>query len=585
MPDDRPLTIPATLERAARLFGDRRAYVEGERGVTWSETWRRAQDAAAGLVAVGLQKGDRVAICAENSINWIVAYHAVAMAGGCGILVYFELKPGEIVEQVSRPGSRFLVASASVLAKLPDGVPGVETVILAGDRGAAGMLRLSDVAAKATDASRAELASRAPAPDDLAAIIYTSGTTGGAKGVMLTHRNFLANGHAIRQHISFGSDESVLLVLPLHHAMTFIATVVLPALVGAHFIIENDLLRLRDRLREYKPTIFFGVPALYELLYRNILARAEAEGRLATLQKGLRISRLVKRLTGLNIGALLFKQVHEALGGRLRFLVSGGAALNPQTALDYFALGLPLLQGWGMTEAAPAIALQSFSPWRFRFTRYYERHAGSVGPALPGIELRLIDVPDKGITVAETGQGEVIVRGENLFRGYWQAEAETRAVLVDGWLHTGDLGRIGRDGAVWLTGRSKYVIVLESGEKVFPDEVEDKLRESVLLEDVCVVGRKPRERTQVVAIVYANVEAARARAAEAGVDLDEAALRRFVAQDVERLGRELAAYKRIANVELTDAPLPKTALRKVARGRIRETYDFNYETWLASSTS
>jgi long-chain acyl-CoA synthetase len=354
------MTIPANLERAARLFGDRPAYVEGERRVTWSETWRLAQETAAGLVALGLQKGDRVAICAENSVDWIVAYHAVALAGGCGVLVYFELKPGEIVEQVSRPGSRFLVASAGVLAKLPDGVPGIETVILAGDRDAAGAIRLAHVAAKATDASRAELASRAPAPDELAAIIYTSGTTGGAKGVMLAHRNFMANGLAVRQHIRFGGDESVLLVLPLHHAMTFLATVILPALVGANFVIENDLLRLRDRLRQHKPTIFFGVPALFELLYRNILARAEAEGRLATLQKGLRISRLVKRLTGLNIGPLVFKQVHQALGGRLRFLVSGGAALNPQTALDYFALGLPLLQGWGMTEAWAAIAVPRF---------------------------------------------------------------------------------------------------------------------------------------------------------------------------------------------------------------------------------
>jgi long-chain acyl-CoA synthetase len=420
----------------------------------------------------------------------------------------------------------------------------------------------------------------AVSPEDLAAIIYTSGTTGGAKGVMLSHRNLLSNCHAVLEVLDVSQEDSVLLVLPMHHAMPFLATVVLPGLVGAHFIIENDLRRIRDRLQEHRPTIFFGVPALFEVVYRNVLARAEAEGRLKLFLAMQKLVVWVKKLAGFNIGHIVFRQVHQALGGRLRFLVSGGAALSPRTALAFYSLGLPLMQGWGMSETSPAVAIQRFDERRFRRTRYYERHAGSVGQAVPGIEVKLMDVPEKGISVARDGEGEVWIRGDNVFMGYWEAPEETAEALQDGWLRTGDLAHIDADGSIYLTGRSKYVIVLDSGEKVIPDEIEDNLQQSGLIEDVCVVGRRledGRARVQVTAVIYPDVEAAR----DAGAS-DEAALQRLIGAEVNRLGGRLAAYKRISRIELTDTPLPKTALRKVARGFIEPSYDFDYARWLAS---
>jgi long-chain acyl-CoA synthetase len=369
----------------------------------------------------------------------------------------------------------------------------------------------------------------------------------------------------------------------MHHALPFIAAVVLPPLIGAHFAIENDLRRIRDRLQEFKPTIFFGVPALYELVYRNILARAEAEGRLETLRRAQRVTGLIKRFTGVNLAPYVFGSVGKALGGRLKYLVSGGAALNPQTVHDFSGLGLLLLQGWGMTEASPVIAVQRYSRRRFRYTNYYEKHAGSVGPALPGVELRLVDVPEKGINVAEAGEGEVQVRGPNVFKGYWEAEDATRGAMDEGWLRTGDLGRIDRDGNVTLTGRSKYVIVLESGEKVHPDELEAVLAQSDLLQDVCITGRVLPDgrttRTFVTAIVYPNVEAAQARSQ----GLDAASLQRLVDAEIDGLCKQLAAYKRVTRIELSDTPLPKTALRKVARGLLQESYEFDYERWVGTA--
>jgi long-chain acyl-CoA synthetase len=578
-----PLTLPAALARAEQRFAGRTAYVEGSTVLTWPEVTQQSREVAAGLIALGLQRGDRVAICAENSIDWVLVCHAVAQAGAIAVLVYYDLKAEEISRQVTWPQCRYLIASPSVLAKIEEEKTGVEAVIGIGADATGSVIPFADVATRATEESRAALKARTPEPDDIAVIVYTSGTTSGAKGVMLTHRNLLSNANAAEEAMSFSADEVTMLVLPLHHALPFLAAVVLVSIVGAKTVLENDIRRIRDRLQQHSPTIFFGVPALYELMYRNVMARAEAEGRLKTLQKAQSIALRVKKMTGVSVAPVLFKKVHQALGGKLKYLVSGGAALNPQTALDFMSLGLPLIQGWGMTEASPAIAIQRFNKRKFLFSNYYEDNAGSVGQPLPGVDVRLIDVPEKDIRVAVNGEGEVIVRGPNVFAGYWGAEEQTRDAMLDGWLRTGDLGRIDPDGSIWLTGRSKYVIVLDSGEKVHPDEVEAKLQESLLLGDSVVLARPVRDgKTGVALVVYPAPDEARKRAGETSAELTEATLRSMVQQDVDRLCREIAAYKRVTKIELSDEPLPKTPLRKVARGQVKEAYQFDFGAWLAS---
>jgi long-chain acyl-CoA synthetase len=564
------MTIPAALAYGAVHFPNHIAYIEADRRVTWSQLRALVRETAAGLIELGLQKSDRVAICAENSIDWIVVYQAAILAGAATALVYYDLAPAEIESQIARPGCRLLFASQGVLGKITPPAC-VEHVVAIADG-----VALHNLAEQARSPLSTHRESTDPgvSPEDLAAIIYTSGTTGGAKGVMLSHRNLMSNCHAVLQTLDVSADDSVLLVLPMHHAMPFLAAVILPSLVGAHFVMENDLRRIRDRLLEHRPTILFGVPALFDVVYRNILTRAESEGRLKLFLALQKLVVGVKKLTGINLGHLVFRQVHQALGGRLRFLVSGGAALSPRTALAFFSLGLPLLQGWGMSEAAPAVALQRFDKRRFRYTRYYESHVGSVGPALPGVEVRLVDVPEKGISVAESGEGEVHIRGDNVFVGYWDAPEATAAAIQDGWLRTGDLARIDKDGNIYLTGRSKYVIVLDSGEKVIPEELEENLASSDLISDVCVVGRNVRDRVQVTAVVYPDVEAAHVRSVS-----DESSLSTLLREDIDHLSKRLAAYKRIARIELSDAPLPRTALQKVARGHIADDYEFDYEKW------
>jgi long-chain acyl-CoA synthetase len=595
-----PLTIPEMLADSAARFGDKVAYqqkTEGEwRRLTFEQTWRRAHEFAAGLIALGLQKGDRAALVCENGLEWVTAYYGISIAGGVGVPLYTELKRGEMEEQVRSSGARIVLASTRVLERIGGQPTGADTVIVIGGsqarpgqapgflrRGRPGLLPFDQVAAQATDESRAELARRRVSPDDLASLVFTSGTTGGMKGVMLTHTNFMSNVESARRSLQFDEKERVVLVLPMHHALPFIIFLVGFA-AGGEITFENDLLRVRDRIRETKPTIFIGVPALFEQMYRAVVRRAEAEGRLEMFKRGLRVVDVAKRRTGVNLGRLVFREVHQQLGGHLRFVLSGGAALKPEVARQFFRLGLPLLQGWGLSEAAPVVAVQRWVPRRFFFSNYYEERAGSVGQAIDGVEVELIDVPEKEIYVHLHGEGELVVRGPNVFAGYWQAEEETRAAKAGGWLRTGDLGRIDEEGNIWITGRSKYVIVLDSGEKVVPDELEERFGLSEVIQDICIVPHHSRNKTLIGAIVYPNVEETLKRLAQRGEQVTEETVRRLVHEELDGVAKELAPYKRVSNVMVTDTPLPKTAILKVMRGQLPETFSFDVKRWQESGS-
>jgi long-chain acyl-CoA synthetase len=210
-------------------------------------------------------------------------------------------------------------------------------------------------------------------------------------------------------------------------------------------------------------------------------------------------------------------------------------------------------------------------------SNYYEERVGSIGQALEGVEIALIDVPEKELYVHLHGEGELVARGDNITPGYWRAEAESREIKVGEWLRTGDIGRIDEEGNIWITGRSKFVIVLDSGEKVYPDEVEEKLELSPVIQDIVVQGRKLRGKMQIVAVVYPNRDGVLAELGDAPLTAD--AVREIVADGIRDQERDVAAFKRIIDFMLTDEPLPRTPIRKVMRGHIRESYGFDISRW------
>jgi long-chain acyl-CoA synthetase len=590
-PDGAPLTFPVLLDDCRRTWGEKIAFQQKSRGrwerVSHIDVYKRSYDLAAGLVALGLRPGQRVALIAENSIDWACSYYAIVVSGGVAVPIYYDLKPAEIAEMIERAGAEVVIASQKVAERL-DAVPKVRlTIVVAAvrpdglpaslSRTGRRVLPLEDVPGCATAESRQALARIIVNPDDLASIVFTSGTTGGMKGVTLTHRNFMANLRQVRASIPFGERDRLVMVLPMHHAFPFTVSIAVAPAVGGEVTFENDLRRIRDRMAEVKPTLFLGVPALFELMYRNIVHSIEAQGRLENFERGLRIVDATKQRTGINLGRIVFRELHKRLGGSLRFMVSGGAALNPAVARDFARLGVPILQGWGLTEAAPVLAVQRWNPRKFYMSNYYEEHVGTVGQSLDGVEIGLIDVPEKELYVHLHGEGELVARGDNITPGYWQSEDATKVQKVGEWLRTGDVGCIDDEGNIWITGRSKFVIVLDSGEKIHPDEIEEKLARSPLIEDVVVTSHKARGKTHARAIIYPNRDEVAARLQ--GAPFTEDAVRSLIAAEMETNQVDVAAFKRTADFLLTDAPLPKTVLRKVARGLIAEDYSFDPDRW------
>ena len=224
--------------------------------------------------------------------------------------------------------------------------------------------------------------------------------------------------------------------------------------------------------------------------------------------------------------------------------------------------------------------VQRWNPRKFYMSNYYEEHIGTVGQPLEGIEIGMIDVPEKELYVHLHGEGELVARGDNITPGYWRSEDATKAAKVDEWLRTGDVGYLDAEGNVWITGRSKYVIVLDSGEKVHPDEVEEKLGRSPLFEDLAVVPRKVRGKTQVWAVIFPHRDEVLRRLGETSAT--EESVRALIKGEVDRHEATLAAYKRTTDFMLSDTPLPKTALRDIARGQIADSYAFDPQRWRQS---
>jgi long-chain acyl-CoA synthetase len=584
-----PLTIPELVEESARRFGAKVAYQmkmgSAYRRLTFGEMAQRSRDFGAGLLAMGMRKGDAVAIISENSLDWIVGYFGLSMAGGVGVPLYSELRGAEIEDLVRRSDARYVIASSAVLNRLPDRLPGVESVIVVGDGegGAASpagiTIGIDAVAMAATEESRRMLQSTHVSNGDLASIVFTSGTMGGAKGVMLTHGNFTADVESVRRGLPIGSGDRMLTVLPFHHALPFTVGLLTFTSLGVETTLENDLARLRDRMQETKPTLFGGVPALFKLMYRAITRQLEAEGKLGQFQRAVQIVDRVKRVTALNIAPLVFRPLHQRFGGHLRFIVSGGAALDPEIARDYLRLGLPIVQGWGLTETAPVVSVQRWNAAKFLFTRHYEKRAGSVGPPLPGVEVAVLDDAGGSPRISSHGEGELLVRGPNVFLGYYKEQDLTREAKVGDWFRTGDLGRIDSERNVWITGRVKSVIVLESGKKVIPDRIEDLVTPDPLIESICVVPLRVGRKTVVSAIIHPDFNGTNEACREKGLPLNEDCIRTVLKERLSQLDARLDLHERISELVVSDTPLPQTPLGKVARGRVEIPHSFDLERW------
>ena len=371
--------------------------------------------------------------------------------------------------------------------------------------------------------------------DETAVIIYTSGTTGSPKGVMLTYANLLANVNAVSNEVKiFTANRQVLMLLPMHHIFPLAGSMVAPLAVGGTVVMtpsmqSSDIL---ETLKNNKVNIMIGVPRFYELLYRGLKAKIEAKA------IGKIFFKLVKWSGSKSLAKKIFKKVHQGFGGHVEYLVSGGAALNHDVAKYFDTLGFAVLEGYGMTEAAPMIT----------FPRPERIKLGSVGQALPGLTM-------------EIREGEIVAKGANIMKGYYKRPEETADVLKDGWLYTGDLGRIDKDGYLYITGRKKEIIVLPNGKNINPAELEEKLEKIEYVKEAGVFIMNDLLHAVIVPEYdkLANIEVK---------DPDNY----FKEVIMPEFNKQLTSYKRIMKYSLIKEEIPRTRLGKIQRFKLEELF-------------
>ncbi len=519
--------------------------------VDYENLWALINRVASGLLARGIERGDRVALLLADRAAWGVVYLGVLRAGAVVVPIDNLQKPHEWAAIVKEANARAIVADTNYGADLKSECAGLPV-----------SKNWIDVEADATG----ELASRLPrelvdrsavadfpavSGDETAALVFTSGTTSAPKGVILTHRNLASDVEAIHGLGICRREDCFLSVLPIHHTFECTVGLLNPLTLGCTIAYARSLKsrEIMEDLRASAATVIIGVPLLFEKIANAIkrgLNKQPAFKR-ALVGTFAALAKFGKSSFNANLGRPLFRSLREKAGlGTLRMAVSGGAALPPEVGEFMDRLGLPILQGYGLTETSPALSVNPAKGYKY----------DTVGPPLPGIEMKIVD-PDAD------GVGEIAARGEMVTPGYYNRPEETAKLFADGWLLTGDLGWKDDDGHYHITGRAKNVIVTPAGKNVYPEEIEMLLAESPLILEALVYGEtKPGEtRERIGCAVVPDLEYLEAdRKIVSPAEVEKSLL-----AEAQRICAGLADYKRPTEYIVCDTEFEKTSTKKIKR--------------------
>ena len=381
--------------------------------------------------------------------------------------------------------------------------------------------------------------------EDDAIIIFTSGTTGTSKGVLLSQKNIASAINSSSAMLEFHKEDVLLSVLPTHHTYEMTCGILTPIMVGATVCINDSMKYLLKNFKIFKPTVLILVPLFVTTVYKRIWDTAKKNNQEKKLKRGIAVSGVLRH-AGIDLRKMLFSQVTAAFGGKLKKVVCGGASLAPEYVKGFDDVGINLVQGYGITECSPLISVCPF---------HWKKYA-SVGLAVYGVEVRI----DK--ENPEDAEGEIVVRGDNIMKGYYKAPDLTReAIDEDGWFKTGDIGYIDEDGFIYITGRKKNIIILDNGNNVYPEEIEEHIYRIELVSECVVVGKENQSgETVITALVYPNFE----KASEMGLQ-DINAIKDEVKREIQELNKKLPIFKQIRGIEIRKTEFEKTTTKKIKR--------------------
>ena len=545
------------LKKSGEKYGDRPAYlfktdVEGKfREITHKEFRDEVNALGTKLVEMGL-KDKRVAVISENRYEWGVDYLAVAT--GTGVIVpldkalpdneiesliirsevdaiFYSKKYDEVMNRIREQGNTNLKYYISMdLEQEENGIKSQK--------------ELTEEGRKLLEEGNRDFLDSEIDNEKMGIMLFTSGTTAISKAVMLSHKNICSNLQDITSVIKLTPEDRFLSFLPLHHTFECTVGFLYPLSTGGAIAFCDGIRHIAENIKEYQITAMISVPILFEAMYRKVMKGIEKKGKLETVKKGIKISNFLLKF-GIDIRKKLFKEIHETLGGKVRLFVAGGAALDPETEKGFNDLGFTMYQGYGLTESSPVIAAED--------DKY--RRIGSIGKAFPSLDVKLDNPNEEGI-------GELLAKGPSIMLGYYNNDEANKETLEDGWLHTGDLAKIDKDGFIFIAGRKKFVIVLKNGKNIYPEELEILVNKIEGVKESFVYGRPEEDGDFKIA---AKIVYDKENAKEIFKTTDEDKIKDIIWQEVKKVNKTMPAYKYIREIIVTDKELIKTTTQKVKR--------------------
>ena len=514
--------------------------------ITYEKFGKDMRNLGTALIDLGLEN-KRIAIIGKNNYEWALTYTAVLSGVGVTVPLDKGLQENEILMSLQRSKADAIVFEKEFLEIINNfrrqNNTNLKYFICMNSKEDKESLYLYDLIKKGAEKPKdTKYENHKIDPDALGTLVFTSGTTSMSKAVMLSQRNIASNIYGIELAEKIYDTDVNMAFLPLHHM--FGSTALLLFLSrGATNVFCDGLRHIQENMKEYKVSVFVCVPLLLEGIYKKIMAQVEKQGKTKLIKAARKVSRFLLKF-GIDIRRKLFKQILDELGGNIRFVVSGAAALDKEVANALNDFGILAVQGYGLTETAPVAAAEN----------EYKLRNGSIGHPLPGVQIE-IDNPN------EDGIGELKIKGPNVMLGYYEMEEETNKVIKDGWFYSGDLGYKDKDGFIFITGRQKNVIVLKNGKNIYPEEIEALIVKKPYVSEVMAFGKeKDDDLLLSVKIVY-NEEYVK----QNYPDMSEEDFRKIVWNDIKEINKTLPQYKYIKNLILTNEPMVKTTTAKVKR--------------------
>lgn len=544
------------LKQTGEVYGNRPAYIFKDNGSMKTISHKEFRDDinALGTVLINMGlKDKRIAVISENRYEWELSY--LAIAAGVGVVVPLDkaLPDNELESLILRSQVEAIFYSSkydAIMNTLREKKNTNLKYFISMDlqentNGIYSQKALLEKGKKLLEEGNKQYLDAKIDADKMGIMLFTSGTTAMSKAVMLSHKNLVTNVMDIIQRFDLTEEDRFLSFLPLHHVFECTVGFLYPISIGGSIAFCEGVKHMADNIKEFDITAMISVPAVFDIIYRKVMKTIEKKGKMATLEKGKKISNVLLKVK-IDLRKQLFKEVHESLGPKLKLVVTGGAALDPETEKGFNDLGFDVEQGYGLTETAPVIAAETPKC----------RRLGSIGKKFPSVEVK-IDAPD------EEGIGELMAKGPSIMLGYYENEEATKSALEpDGWFHTGDLARIDKDGFIYIAGRKKSVIVLNNGKNVFPEEIETLLNKVEGIKETFVYEKKEDDGDVKVCveIVYDK---------EMIKDLyhieDEEKIKEFLWEKVKEVNKLMPKYKYVREMIVTEEPLIKTTTLKIKR--------------------